>query len=766
MKNAHYCFSQNTFDSFVPFNILIGNDLKIKDTGPSLKKIFPSIKSGDDFSTSFSLNEPYAQSTDWDKLCSSTNQTVTLHNVIKPIILLKGKITKSNSDYLFIGSPVFEDLDQLLSLGLTTDDFSIYSPLIEYLKNNENQRLRNDGLNDRIIKFEMQQEVLEKEKQELNAISVVASGNNNGVVFCKSNGNIYWCNDAYVNLTGLSKNEIYGKTPIEVGRSSETDTDDLRKMVNAFQEKKSFDIELLHRTKSGSSFWARIKGQPIKGENGKTDYFAMIDDITSDKAKEEKLQILSSIAAVNINAVIISDKDGNIEWVNESFERMTGYTLDEVAGRKPGKFLQGEETNPETIAYLKDKIVKGEPFNCDILNYSKSKQKYWIRIQGQAIRDKYGKIFKFFAIEQDVSLEKIFLESIKAEKEKYSNVIANMKMGLLEVNLNDEILFANQSFCDMIGSPITDLLGTKANALFNKENYENVINFISSTSENSTSCEVEVHTKKGEVKYLIVSGAPNYTIKGELIGYIGVHLDITNQKNLENQKEQLLLRLEKQNEQLNDYAQIVAHDLKSPLRSIHALISWIKEDNFEALHKNTLDYLNKIESKVEKMDHFIQGILTYSKIDALDLSTEEVDVNDVIKNIISVIDVPETVSINIVQQLPIIMADKYRMQQLFQNLIGNAVTYIDKNPGLVNIDFKEEEQSYVFSIEDNGPGIAKENQERVFAIFQSFTKSEHSTGIGLSIVKRIIDNYKGEIWIESIVTKGTTFFVRIPKSIT
>jgi light-regulated signal transduction histidine kinase (bacteriophytochrome) len=263
----------------------------------------------------------------------------------------------------------------------------------------------------------------------------------------------------------------------------------------------------------------------------------------------------------------------------------------------------------------------------------------------------------------------------------------------------------------------------------------------------------------------LISGAPNYSIKGELIGSIGVHLDITDQKNLELQKEQLLLRLEKQNEQLNNYAQIVAHDLKSPLRSIHALITWIKEDNQDALNNNTLDYLNKIQGKVEKMDHFIQGILTYSKIDTIEVTSDFVDVNEIINNLISIIHIPDSVTVQIVQKLPVIKADKYRIQQLFQNLIGNAVTYVDKNPGWVKVDFKEDENNYIFSVEDNGPGIAKENQEKVFAIFQSFTKNEHSTGIGLSIVKRIIDNYKGEIWIESEVKVGTTFFVRIPKNI-
>ena len=152
-----------------------------------------------------------------------------------------------------------------------------------------------------------------------------------------------------------------------------------------------------------------------------------------------------------------------------------------------------------------------------------------------------------------------------------------------------------------------------------------------------------------------------------------------------------------------------------------------------------------IEGKVEKMDHLIQGILTYSKVDTDEKQEEDISINEVVENCINIIHIPENIKVIIKNKLPIIKADKFRMQQLFQNIISNAVYYIDKPLGLVEVDFEEKGNSYIFSIKDNGPGIAKENQEKIFKIFQSFTQHEQSTGIGLSIVKRIIDNYNGKI---------------------
>ena len=339
-------------------------------------------------------------------------------------------------------------------------------------------------------------------------------------------------------------------------------------------------------------------------------------------------------------------------------------------------------------------------------------------------------------------------------------------MGLLEVDKNDVILLANQSFCDMSGYSLLELIGNRASDLVLTSDAKQVVENKNTirTKGVSDSYEITSKTKEGKIKHWLISGAPNYNLNGEVTGSIGIHLDITDQKNLELQKEQLLKKLEKQNEQLSEYAQVVSHDLKSPLRSIHSLLTWIKEDNDKEFTEQTSQYLYMIESKVEKMDHLIQGILTYSKVDSEDKLDENISINDVVENCIDIIHIPENMKIVIKNKLPVIKADKFRMQQLFQNIISNAVYYIDKPEGLVEVDFIEKNKNYIFSIKDNGPGIAKENQKKIFKIFQSFTQHEQSTGIGLSIVKRIIDNYNGEIWIESEMTLGTTFFIKLPKT--
>jgi signal transduction histidine kinase len=238
---------------------------------------------------------------------------------------------------------------------------------------------------------------------------------------------------------------------------------------------------------------------------------------------------------------------------------------------------------------------------------------------------------------------------------------------------------------------------------------------------------------------------------------------VTKKKELEEQREFLVQSLDKRNKELEDYASIVSHDLKSPLRSIHSLLSWIQEDNNKELSEQTIEYLSMIEGKVEKMDYLIEGVLMYAKIDKVEKLAEKVNTTKIIQNIINIIYIPSHISVTITGELPVITADQFRVQQLFQNLISNAVNYIDKPIGLVEVSCIEESENYIFLVKDNGPGIAKENQTKIFEIFQSLESSGKSTGLGLSIVKKIIDIYEGEIWIESELGLGTTFFIKLHK---
>lgn len=229
------------------------------------------------------------------------------------------------------------------------------------------------------------------------------------------------------------------------------------------------------------------------------------------------------------------------------------------------------------------------------------------------------------------------------------------------------------------------------------------------------------------------------------------------------QKEQLLLKLQYQNEQLNDYAHLVSHDLKSSIRSLSALLSWIKEDCGDKIGEESVGNLNLMEEKIEKMDKFLEDMMNYSEIGTTSLKSNTIDLNKKVAKIIDSIHIPKNISVVVKGNLPVLKADARRLRQVFQNLISNAVNFNNKEVGLVEVGVEETEDLYTFSIQDNGPGIPKEYHEKIFNTFTTLGYQEKSTGMGLSIVKRVLDLYGGEIWLESEVTKGTTFYFTIPK---
>lgn len=228
------------------------------------------------------------------------------------------------------------------------------------------------------------------------------------------------------------------------------------------------------------------------------------------------------------------------------------------------------------------------------------------------------------------------------------------------------------------------------------------------------------------------------------------------------QKESLLNELAHQNQELSDYAHMVSHDLKSPLRSIDTLTAWLKEDYQDAFDTNGLKTLSLIRNNVEKMDTLINGILEYSTIGKNRIDIYNVDINKLIDEILNIINVPKHITIQ-KMKLPVVKGDKYRLQQLFQNLIGNAIAYNDKEKGHIEIGVEDKGEFWEFYIHDNGKGIEEVYFEKIFKTFEKLENNVESTGIGLSIVKKIVDLYGGKIWLTSKINEGTTFYFTLNK---
>lgn len=208
---------------------------------------------------------------------------------------------------------------------------------------------------------------------------------------------------------------------------------------------------------------------------------------------------------------------------------------------------------------------------------------------------------------------------------------------------------------------------------------------------------------------------------------------------------------------------MVSHDLKAPLRGISNLVSWIEEDHPEQIGPEVNQNLQLIKGRVSRLENMINGLLEYARIDKIKKEEEQIDVNELVEDIREMI-VPPNVKL-VIGSLPMVYAQRHQLEHIFSNLISNAIKHNKSVLPVVTINGAETEKGYEFSVSDNGQGIEKEYFGKIFIIFQTLQERDafESTGVGLAIVKKIIDDNKGTIRVESTLGKGTTFTFTLPK---
>lgn len=222
--------------------------------------------------------------------------------------------------------------------------------------------------------------------------------------------------------------------------------------------------------------------------------------------------------------------------------------------------------------------------------------------------------------------------------------------------------------------------------------------------------------------------------------------------------------LKRKNDELDQFAYVVSHDLKTPLRGIKNIISWIEEDHPEQITPELSRNLELIKGRANRMEKMINGLLEYARIGRVKKKIGLVDINELLLDLKELL-IPKNVILTIDKKLPKIKAEKVRLEQVFSNLISNAVKYNDKPYPEIKISFEERDHEYLFSVADNGPGIENQYLEKIFLIFQTLKERDafESTGVGLAIVKKVIEDNNGTIDVDSEIGKGTTFYFTWPK---
>jgi PAS domain S-box-containing protein len=384
---------------------------------------------------------------------------------------------------------------------------------------------------------------------DLQKLALVAERTANAVVMTDAHLRITWVNEGFTRVCGYTAEDALGRTPGELLGSGLADAATLQRLKDSAEQGVGCRVEILNRAKDGHIYWLDTEVQPIRDDAGQLTGFIQLGlDVSKERqtnerlfqavleaeAQQQELDVLASVVRETTNAVILTDTEGLIEWVNEGFTRITGYTLLEVMGEKPGSFLQCPESDPKTVARIRAALAQCQPCQDVIFNRGKDGRGYWLELAIQPLHDPEGQHTGFMAIQSDVSDRIEALNRLKSVVQENESLMSAIRQGTIYsvADLQGNIVDINDEFVRISGYEREELIGSNHRML---KSGTQPAEFWSTAWDTISSGQVwrgEVcnRNKNSELYWVNSTIVPFVGADGMLEKYIAISTDITAQK--------------------------------------------------------------------------------------------------------------------------------------------------------------------------------------------------------------------------------------------
>jgi PAS domain S-box-containing protein len=469
--------------------------------------------------------------------------------------------------------------------------------------------------------------------------------------------------------------------------------------------------------------------------------------------------------------MLIADSGGQIILANPPVQRLFGYSEAELLT------LKIEVLIPER--YRHDHVAKRNEFaskpharnmgiGMELFGRHKDASEFPLEVSLSPLNTEHG-IALVMATIHDISRRKMAETALQESEARMRAIVDTAVDAIVTIDERGTIERFNPAAERLFGYSAAEIAGKNVNILMPSPYHERHDGYLSSYIKTG---EKKIIGSGREVIGLRKDGSQfpmDLSVAEMQLGnrrmFTGMVRDITERKRIEAQHARLLQEIASANEELTSFAYVVSHDLKAPLRAIGALADWLSTDYADKFDAEGKEHMRLLVSRVHRMGALIDGILQYSRVGRVKEMPTTIDLKALVRDTIDLLAPPPHISVTVDTDLPTIRSEPTRIGQIFQNLISNGIKYMDKPAGQIHIACVEDGKFWKFSVRDNGPGIEARHFDRIFQLFQTLAPRDRieSTGVGLTLVRKIVDMYGGRIWIESEPGAGSTFYFTLPR---
>ncbi len=661
--------------------------------------------------------------------------------------------------------------ETLLNLEDTTDTESDEEDLVGIV----------DYVKEQIAKRKKTEQELNK---NANSINTLIRNINTGILVEDENRKVIFANQTFCNMFGIPVEAkfLVGADCSKAGEDAKHLFNDQEGFVNGIitrlEQQKNITGEILKLT-DGRIFERDYI--PIFIEEVYSGHFWNYTDITERRKTLDAIAESEALSRIIMNsaheAIIAINQSGEVILWNPQAEKIFGWKEAEVLNSKLSNLIIPERYREEhergMMHYQKTGVGPILQRLLELSAIKKSGDEFPVELSITPVN--LGKRVILVSFIRDISDRKKAQENLAASELKYRSIIANMNLGLLEVDNNDIIQFANHSFCEMSGFELNELEGQKTSELLELGEHKELAQKKQELRQMGVSdaYEISIKDRIGNLRWWLVSGTPRYNEEGVVIGSIGIHLDITEQKKIEH--ELVLAREIAEQSALAKEAFLanMSHEIRTPLNGIIGMIRELRKHTLSAKQQSHLDSATKASQHLLSI---INNILDFSKIEAgeFKLENHHFSLQEVITDVVQIlqsqadensIQLEKKIDINLKR---VFIGDAARIRQILINLAGNAIKFSRNGNVIIQcecVTATDENQEVILKVIDNGIGMDPNYLKRIFTKFQqedlSGSRSFGGSGLGLVITKELIDAMKGSILIESIKGEGTEVTVKL-----